>query len=60
MITIGTPLVWSLFTVFVVLALLVDFFAMRRQGAHAVSIREATVWSLIWVAVSFVFVAWLW
>ena len=52
MITIGTPLVWSLFTLFVVIALLVDFFAMRRQGAHAVSIREATVWSLIWVAVS--------
>jgi len=60
MLTIGTPLIWSLFTVFVVLALLVDFFAMRRQGAHAVSIREATVWSLVWVAVSFVFVGWLW
>src|SRR5690606_6614841 len=28
--------------------------------AHAVSMKEATVWSLVWVAVSFVFVGWLW
>ena len=58
--TIGTPLIWTFFAVFVLVALLVDFFALRRQGAHAVSIREAAVWSLIWVAVSFVFVGWLW
>ncbi len=60
MLTIGTPLLWSLFTVFVVIALAIDFFAMNRQGAHTVSIREATIWSLIWVAVSFLFVGWLW
>jgi tellurite resistance protein TerC len=60
MISIGTPLLWSLFTVFVVVALLVDFFALNRQGAHKVSIREAAIWTLIWVAVSFVFVAFLW
>jgi len=60
MISIGTPLLWSLFAIFVVIALAIDFFAMNRQGAHAVSMREAGVWSLIWVAVSFVFVGWLW
>lgn len=60
MMTVGTPLIWSLFAAFVVVALLVDFFAMRRQGAHAVSMKEAGVWSLVWVAVSFVFVGWLW
>jgi tellurite resistance protein TerC len=60
MMSIGTPLMWSLFAAFVLLALLVDFFALNRQGAHRVSIREATIWSLIWVAVSFVFVGWLW
>jgi tellurite resistance protein TerC len=60
MISIGTPLLWSLFSAFVIVALLVDFFALNRQGAHKVSIREAAVWSLIWVAVSFVFVAFLW
>jgi tellurite resistance protein TerC len=56
----GTPLMWSLFAAFVLIALCVDFFALNKQGAHRVSIREATIWSLIWVAVSFVFVGWMW
>jgi tellurite resistance protein TerC len=60
MISIGTPLLWSLFAAFVLVALAIDFLALNRQGAHTVSIREATIWSLIWVAVSFVFVGWLW
>ena len=60
MMSTGTPLMWTLFAAFVVTALLVDFFAMEKQGAHRVSIREALVWSLVWVAVSFVFVGWLW
>ncbi|CAM8645168.1 TerC Membrane protein TerC, possibly involved in tellurium resistance [Burkholderiales bacterium] len=60
MISIGTPMLWSLFAAFVVVALLIDFLALNKQGAHSVSIREATIWSLIWVAVSFLFVGWLW
>jgi tellurite resistance protein TerC len=60
MTTTGTPLMWGLFAAFVVVALLVDFFAMEKQGAHRVTMKEAAVWSLVWVAVSFVFVTWLW
>ncbi len=60
MASIGTPLLWTLFTVFVLIALAIDFIALNRQGSHAVSMREATVWSLIWVAVSFLFVGWMW
>jgi tellurite resistance protein TerC len=60
MMTVGTPLMWTLFGAFVLVALLVDFFAMEKQGAHRVSMKEAAIWSLIWVAVSFVFVGWLW
>ncbi len=60
MISIGTPLLWSLFAAFVAVALAIDFLAMRQQGAHAVSMKEAGLWSLVWVAVSFVFVGWLW
>ncbi len=58
--SIGSPLMWSLFAAFVVVALLVDFFAMSKQGAHRVSTREAAIWSLIWVGVSLVFMGWLW
>jgi len=60
MASIGTPLLWTLFTVFVLIALAIDFIALNRQGSHAVSMREATIWSLIWVAVSFLFVGWMW
>lgn len=60
MISIGTPLLWTLFIVFVLIALAIDFLALNRQGSHTVSMREATIWSLIWVAVSFLFVGLLW
>ena len=60
LITIGTPILWTLFAAFVLIALLVDFFAMNKQGAHKVSIREASIWSAIWVAVSCAFAGWLW
>src|SRR5688572_6963518 len=58
--SIGTPVIWGLFAVFVLVALCVDFFAMNRQGAHKVSTTEAAVWSIVWVALSFAFVVLLW
>ncbi len=58
--SIGSPLMWSLFAAFVFVALLVDFFAMSKQGAHRVSTREAAIWSLVWVGVSLLFMGWLW
>ncbi len=58
--SIGSPLLWTLFAFFVFAALVVDFFALNRQGAHRVTIREAALWSLAWIAVSFAFVGWLW
>ncbi|MDH4391654.1 MAG: TerC family protein [Aquabacterium sp.] len=58
--SIGSPLMWSAFAAFVLVALLVDFFAMSKQGAHRVSTREAAIWSLVWVGVSFVFMGMLW
>lgn len=58
--TIGSPLMWSLFSAFVFVALLVDFFAMSKQGPHRVSTREAAIWSLVWVGVSLLFMGWLW
>jgi tellurite resistance protein TerC len=56
----GSPVMWGTFLAFVVVALAVDFSAMRSQGAHRVGMREAAIWSLVWVLVSFLFVAWLW
>ncbi|NUM54574.1 MAG: TerC family protein [Candidatus Hydrogenedentes bacterium] len=58
--SVGTPLLWGIFSTFVLIALAIDFLVMRQQGAHKISMREAAIWSAIWVAVSFVFVGGLW
>lgn len=60
MASVGTPLMWSLFAGFVLVALLLDFFALSRQGSHKVTLSEAAIWSVIWVGVSMLFVGWLW
>ncbi|EGF93489.1 integral membrane protein TerC family protein [Asticcacaulis biprosthecium C19] len=57
---IGSPLLWTLFGAFVVIALIIDFSAMKRQGAHKVSLGEAALWSFIWIAASMAFMAFLW
>jgi tellurite resistance protein TerC len=53
-------MLWIIFAAIVTVALLVDFFAMNRQGAHRVSLKEAGLWSAAWVGLSFLFVGWLW
>jgi tellurite resistance protein TerC len=41
MMSVGTPLMWVLFAAFVPAALIVDFLAMRNQGAHKVTVGAA-------------------
>lgn len=41
----GTPLLYAGFTLLVVVLLLVDFMALKVQGAHKVSVKEAAIWS---------------
>ena len=60
MITIGNTWLWIGFCVFVVLALIVDFIVLKKEGAHRVGMREAAIWSAVWVALSLVFAAILW
>ena len=51
---------WLVFLVFVVLALVVDFVVLKKQGAHEVSVPEAIRWSAIWVALSLAYNGLLW
>ncbi len=60
MITIGNTWLWAGFGVFVVLALIVDFVVLKKEGAHRVGMREAAIWSVVWVALSLVFAALMW
>ena len=58
--TIGSPFLWLAFGVVVVTALLIDLVLMRHGGPHKVTFKEATWWSLGWVALALAFNAWLW
>ena len=58
--TIGSPLLWLVFAGVVVVALLVDLVLMRHGGPHKVTFKEATWWSLGWVALAMAFNLWLW
>ncbi|NIM39886.1 MAG: TerC/Alx family metal homeostasis membrane protein [Hydrogenophaga sp.] len=51
---------WGVFVAFVVAALFVDFVLLKKQGAQAVGVKEALNWSLVWIALSFVFNALFW
>ena len=58
--TIAPLWLWLFFVASVLAALFVDFVVLRKQGAHAVSVKEALNWSLIWVALSFAFNGLFW
>lgn len=58
--TIAPDWLWLVFAGFVLAALFVDFVVLKKQGAHEVGVKEALNWSLIWIALSFVFNGLLW
>ncbi len=51
---------WVVFVVFVVAALFVDFVVLKKQGSHAVGVKEALNWSFAWVALSLLFNSLFW
>jgi tellurite resistance protein TerC len=54
----GTLTLWIAFNGFVLLMLAVDLGVFHRR-AHTVQLREAAIWSVVWVAVSLAFNAWM-
>lgn len=57
--TLGTPLLWGGFLLFVLAMLALDLGVFHRK-AHAVSVKEAATWSGVWVGLALVFNAGLW
>jgi len=57
----GTPVLWVLFNLFVVLALALDLGVFHRR-AHRLRLREAAFWSVVWIALalSFGYFVWHW
>jgi tellurite resistance protein TerC len=56
--TIATPLLWSIFGVFVLGMLALDLGVFSRKP-HEVHFREALTWSVIWVALALLFNGWI-
>ena len=58
--TVAPVWLWLVFVAIVIASLFVDFVVLKKQGAHEVGMKEALNWSLIWVALSFVFNGLFW
>jgi len=54
--SIGSPLLWGGFLLFVLGMLALDLGVFHRK-AHAVSLKEAAIWSTVWVALAGLFAA---
>lgn len=57
--SIGTPVLWAGFLAFVALMLLLDLGVFHRQ-AHTIRIREAVMWTLVWITLALIFNAGIW
>lgn len=58
--TIASPTLWLVFAAVVLLMLAIDLFVVGGGKAHKVSLKEAAIWSVIWVSVSMLFATGLW
>ena len=59
--SIGSPALWLGFTLFVLFLLALDLGVFHRR-AHAVGIREALGWSVVWISLALLFngLVWFW
>ena len=58
--TIAPLWLWVFFVCAVLAALFVDFVVLNKQGAKAVTVKEAINWSIVWVLLSFAFNGLFW
>jgi tellurite resistance protein TerC len=58
--TTGTPLLYAVFGILVILLLAIDLWQLRRQGSHKISVREAGSWVGVWITAALAFGLWYW
>lgn len=54
-----TPLHWISFIVFILFAVGLDLRVFHRK-AHKIALREALLWSAVWIALAVIFGLWIW
>ena len=52
--TIGSPLAWAAFIAFVLAMLAIDLGIFHRKS-HAVSFKEAAIWTSVWITLAMIF-----
>jgi tellurite resistance protein TerC len=58
--TVAPMWLWVTFVTIVLASLFVDFVVLKKQGSHDIGVKEALHWSLIWIALSFLFNGLFW
>jgi len=58
--TIAPLWLWATFGAIVLASLFIDFVVLKKQGAHDIGVKEALNWSLVWIALSFLFNGFFW
>jgi len=58
--TIAHLWLWATFGVIVLASLFIDFVVLRKQGSQDIGVKEALNWSLVWIALSFLFNGLFW
>ncbi len=56
----GTPILYLGFSLLVIVLLSIDFFMLKTQDSHRVSVKETAAWSVGWIAISLAFCGWFW
>lgn len=57
---VGAPWMWAAFIGFVLVMLALDLFVFGGGKAHRVGVKEAALWSLLWVTLALAFNGLLW
>ena len=58
--TIAPLWLWATFGGIVLVSLFIDFVVLKKQGAHEIGVKEALNWSMVWIALSFLFNGLFW
>jgi tellurite resistance protein TerC len=58
--TIAPLWLWATFVGIVLSSLFIDFVVLRKQGSQEIGVKEALNWSLVWIALSFLFNGLFW
>ena len=58
--TIAPLWLWTTFVAIVLASLFIDFVVLKKQGSHEIGVKEALNWSVVWIALSFMFNGLFW